>query len=157
VGAVVTAQQAQTAPSRASAASGSWRGSCAECLEPAVTLPQQMLWQCPHSTSVQCGFCSTGTLSLSPDTLLTTHPPPINRDQVLVRYYVRPEQTHIGRQRHHGARELFLGTQVGDWCGVVWCGVVWCGGWVRGWGNALVRGRKVEGGGGGSAKADTPT
>jgi origin recognition complex subunit 1 len=26
-----------------------------------------------------------------------------------VRYYLRPEDTHLGRQRHHGARELFLG------------------------------------------------
>ena len=28
-----------------------------------------------------------------------------------VRYYHRPEETHLGRQRHHGARELFLGTK----------------------------------------------
>jgi origin recognition complex subunit 1 len=26
----------------------------------------------------------------------------------VVRYYLRPEDTHLGRQRHHGARELFL-------------------------------------------------
>jgi hypothetical protein len=43
---------------------------------------------------------------------ILSHPITPYRDQVLVRYYVRPEQTHIGRQRHHGARELFLGTQV---------------------------------------------
>jgi origin recognition complex subunit 1 len=26
----------------------------------------------------------------------------------VVRYYLRPEETHLGRQRHHSARELFL-------------------------------------------------
>jgi hypothetical protein len=34
------------------------------------------------------------------------------RDQLQVRYYLLPEDTHMGRQRHHGARELFLGTKV---------------------------------------------
>lgn len=29
-------------------------------------------------------------------------------DCAIVRYYLRPEDTHVGRQRHHGARELFL-------------------------------------------------
>lgn len=28
-----------------------------------------------------------------------------------MRYYLRPEETHLGRQRHHGARELFLARQ----------------------------------------------
>lgn len=34
------------------------------------------------------------------------------RDQLLVRYYILPQETHLGRQQHHAARELFLGTQV---------------------------------------------
>ena len=29
-------------------------------------------------------------------------------DCAVLRYYLRPEDTHVGRQRHHGAREVFL-------------------------------------------------
>lgn len=35
------------------------------------------------------------------------------RDQVLVKYYLLPQDTHVGRQKEHNARELFLGSQVG--------------------------------------------
>jgi hypothetical protein len=35
------------------------------------------------------------------------------RDQLLVRYYLLPQQTHTGRLSTHGARELFLGCKVG--------------------------------------------
>lgn len=31
---------------------------------------------------------------------------------MVVRYYVLPQETHLGRQPHHAAREVFLGTQV---------------------------------------------
>lgn len=31
---------------------------------------------------------------------------------MVVRYYFLPQDTHLGRQQHHAAREVFLGTQV---------------------------------------------
>jgi hypothetical protein len=34
------------------------------------------------------------------------------REQVQVVYYLLPQETHLGRQAHHAARELFLGSQV---------------------------------------------
>ncbi|KAF8073069.1 ORC1A [Scenedesmus sp. PABB004] len=33
-------------------------------------------------------------------------------DQLLVRYYLLPQETHLGRTRQHGAREVFLGTKM---------------------------------------------
>lgn len=33
---------------------------------------------------------------------------------MVVRYYILPQDTHLGRQPHHAAREVFLGTQVGS-------------------------------------------
>jgi origin recognition complex subunit 1 len=55
--------------------------------------------------------------------LLSQQPPPLTprspktptkkkpRHQVILRYYHRPQDTHLGRQPHHAARELFLGAR----------------------------------------------
>lgn len=37
-----------------------------------------------------------------------------------MRYYILPQDTHMGRQPHHAAREVFLGKQVQNSCGLLY-------------------------------------
>eukprot|EP00775_Hariotina_reticulata_P010397 gene10397-10555_t len=103
------------------------RGFHQRCLKPVLKAVPEGDWLCPE--------CNAGQQPPPPARLLTrwqkllhgenqlalVHvvdakrgkaPDGTEEDQLLVRYYKKPEETHLGRQRHHGARELFLGAQV---------------------------------------------
>ncbi|GBF97789.1 origin recognition complex subunit [Raphidocelis subcapitata] len=99
------------------------RGFHMRCLRPALKKVPEGEWLCPQ--------CDAGEAAPRPKQLVTYWQRLLYGENVvglvhvlgfadrplggqltphaIVRYYLRPEDTHLGRQRHHGARELFLG------------------------------------------------